>query len=54
MIVGQRLDEVAMSSETGLPIKFKIGKGSFHIQRVGERKAVISTRSTGVAHQQGV
>ena len=41
VVVGQRLDETAMSSETGLSIKYKIGKGSFHIQRVGERKAVM-------------
>ena len=38
VIFGQRLDEVGRLSSAGVSIKFEIGKGSFHIRRVGERK----------------
>lgn len=41
VITGQRLDQIATQSETGLSIKFDIGKGSFHIQQTGERTATM-------------
>lgn len=41
VIFGQRLEHVARLSETGLSIRFDIGRGSFHVHRTGERKAVL-------------
>ena len=50
VIVGQQLDEIAKASKTGLSIRFDIGKGSFHVQRREQRKALmweIRTRANG-------
>ena len=41
VIVGQRLDKIATGSETGLSIRFNIGRGAFHVQRRAERKALM-------------
>ena len=40
-IVGQRLEDTALQSPSGLSIRFDIGRGSFHMHRTGPRKAAM-------------
>ena len=49
-IIGQRLDGTATESETGLSLRFDIGRSAFHIHDTGDRKATMwetRTRADG-------
>ena len=41
VIVGQRLERIATQSESGLSIRFDIGRASFHMRRDAPRKAIL-------------
>ena len=50
VIAGQRLDGIARVSQTGLSVRFDIGKGQFHVHDAGNRKAAMwetRTRADG-------